>query len=156
MAMSVACIQPFLLSRALPNDLVVHEIFGRHLYKLNSPLSEKQRDSIQHFHFYFKKLLVLYYNHYDRRPNSDMYFLDILDNDLLVAINEGKPFLFQPSDYLKENPELVKLCMAPVTDRNFPDYIYSVWCYLSAEKKLQVYDFLVNRHIQETLAELAL
>lgn len=147
--MATECIQPLLLSDALPNDLIVHEIFGKHLYKLNSGLSEKQKESIQQGHFYFKKLLTMYYNTFDRHPDSEMYFLELFDNDLLLAINEGKPFIFEQSDYFKQNPELTKLCMSTVPDEKLPDLIYSVWCYLSFEKKLEVYHYMTERlHIE--------
>ena len=140
--MATACIQPLLLCHVLPHDLVVQEIFGKHLYKLNSQLSEKQKENI---HFYFKKLLLLYYNTFDRHRDSDMYFLNLFDNDLFLAINEGKYFVDEQSDYLKENPELTKLCMSTVPDEDLPDFIYSIWCFLSFEKKLEVYDFLMDR-----------
>jgi hypothetical protein len=143
--MATACIQTLLLSKALPSDLVVHEIYGKHLYKLNSPLSEKQKTSIQCGHFYFKKLLLMYYNTYDRHPAAEMYFLNCFDNDLFLAINEGKYFVDEQSDYLKENPELTKLCTSTVPDEDLPDFIYSIWCLLSFEKKLEVYDFLMER-----------
>tara|TARA_B100001250_G_scaffold223922_1_gene192002 strand:+ start:596 stop:1075 length:480 start_codon:yes stop_codon:yes gene_type:complete len=147
--MTVSCIQPLLLSNVLPHDLVVHEIFGKHLCKLNSPLSEKQKESIQQGHFYFKKLLLMYYNTFDRHPDAEMYFLEMFDNDLLLAINEGKPFIFEQSDYLKQNPELTKLCMSTVPDEKLPDFIYSIWCFLSFEKKLEVYYYMTERlHIE--------
>ena len=73
--MAVSCIQPLLLSDVLPNDLIVHEIFGKHLYKLNSVLSEKQKESIQQGHFYFRKLLTMYYNTFDQSPGfGDVLF----------------------------------------------------------------------------------
>ena len=142
--MATACIQTLLLSKALPSDLIVQEIYGKHLYKLYS-LSEKQKTSIKCGHFYFKKLLLLYYNTYDRHPEAEMYFLNCFDNDLFLAINEGKYFVDEQSDYLKENPELTKLCMSTVLDEDLPDFIYSIWCFLSFEKKLEVYDFLMDR-----------
>ena len=147
----VGCIQPLLLSKVLPHDIVVQEIFAKHLYKQTSCLTCHQKQSIQQHHFYFKKLLMLYYNTYDRRIGSDSYFLQVFENDLCLALNNGKYFAYEKSAYLMANPELVKLCMTTVDDKNLPDFIYSVWCYLFAEKKLDVYEFLTTKFFTTTI-----
>jgi hypothetical protein len=129
-------ISPLLLSNMLPNDLVVNEIFAKHLYKTIYSVSDTQRDSIEHFHFYFKKIVTKYYNTYDRNVLSEMFFLNVLDNDLFSAI--GK-------DLVEQNPLLAELCSYNVLTEDLNDFVYTVWCCLPTEDKLRVYDTLMNK-----------
>lgn len=138
-------IAPLLLSNILPNDLVVHEIFAKHLYKTIYSVSDAQRDSIEHFHFYFKKIVMKYYNTYDRHVLSEMYFLNVLDNDLLLAINDGRFYNSSQSDVFREIPVLNELCSYNVPTEHLQDFIYTVWCCLPTEVKLSVYKTLINK-----------
>jgi hypothetical protein len=145
MASASSIIAPLLLSNTLPNDLVVQEIFAKHLYKTIYSVSKTQKDSIEQFHFYFKKIVVKYYNTYDRRPNQEMYFLNVLDNDLFLAINEGQNYYSGQSDVFKTNPELAKLCFGYdyVPTEYLHHFVYAVWCCLSTDLKQQVYNKLI-------------
>ena len=141
-------IQALLLSNALPRDITIQEIFAKHLYKDCSPLNAVQKNSIVRNHFLFKKILMLYYRSsaYNRVPNNTDYFLSAMDNDMFLAINDGRYLLFHKSEYFLNNPELFKLSMLSVRDEDLPAYLYDVWCLLSNEKKQEVYHFIVNRN----------
>lgn len=140
-------VQTLLLSGVLPQDVIVQEIFGKHLYKYESPLNALQKDSIVRNHFLFKKLVIWYYNTYDRRMGSPDYFLNVLDNDLFLAINEGYYYSEVKSDFLESNPMLVETMLLGVSETDLPVYIYDVWCMLDNDKRREVYDFLVNRFV---------
>lgn len=131
----VSVITPLLLSDKLPNDLVIHEIFAKHLYKTIFSVSKIQRDSIEHFHFYFKKIIMKYYNTYDRRKEHAMYFLNVLDNDMFLAIG---------MDVVNQNPMLTKLSSYSVSTEDLNDFIYTVWSCLSTEDKCRVYKILMS------------
>ena len=138
-------IAPLLLSNTLPNDIVIREIFANHLYKAIYSVSASQKKSIECFHFYFKKIVMKYYNTYDRRPSHEMYFLNVLDNDLLLAINDGESYYSYQSDVFKTNPALADLCFnyeVPVEDLHH--YIYTVWCCLSTDLQMEVYNKLIK------------
>lgn len=138
-------IKPLLYS-VLPSDIVVNEIFARHIYKYQSPLDEDQKESIIHLHFLFRKILMKYYERYERDRQSTMFYLDMLDNDLCLAINNGESFI-NVSQYLKDNPYIYKACMIqPSDDSNeIAKYIYELWCLLDNDKKKKVYEFLIHR-----------
>ena len=140
-------IQTLLLSGVLPRDVIVQEIFGKHLYKYESPLNDLQKDSIVQNNFLFKKLVILYYNTYNRRMGSPDYFLSVLDNDMFLAINEGYYYFEFKSDFLESNPTLVETLLTGVSEYDLPEYIYDVWCTLDNDKRREVYDFLVNRFV---------
>jgi hypothetical protein len=144
--MASSLIAPLLLSKhTLPTDLVIHEIFAKHLYKTIYSVSETQKHSIEHFHFYFKKIVMKYYNTYDRNVLSDMYFLNVLDNDLFLAINDGQTYYAYQSDVFETNPALANLCFDyDVPSVDLHNYIYTVWCCLSTDLKVQVYNRLMN------------
>ena len=63
-----------------------------------------------------------------------MYYLDILDNDLCLAINEGSP-LTHLSQYLTDNPKVLEACSVCPT--------YDLWCILDNEKKTEVYEWML-------------
>jgi hypothetical protein len=85
-----------------------------------------------------------YYNMYDRRKDHEMYFLNVLDNDIFLAINDNQTYNSSQSDAFKENPELAKLCSYSVDTEDLPDFVYTLWCCLSTELKLKVYTILMN------------
>ena len=145
MAESATIIRTLLLSDALPRDIVIQEIFAKHLYKEYSPLNSCQKHSILRNHFLFKKILMLYYrsSFYSRVPNSADYFLSAMDNDLFLAINDGRYLLDHKSEYFENHPELFKLSMLSVEDEDLPAYVYDVWCMLTHEKKQEVYHFIM-------------
>ena len=87
-------------------------------------VSETQKHSIAYFHF---------------------YFLNVLDNDLFLAINDGQTYYAYQSDVFETNPALAKLCFDyDVPSVDLHNYIYTVWCCLSTDLKVQVYNRLMN------------
>jgi hypothetical protein len=133
-----------LFHSSLPVYIVVDEIFGKHLYKSYSPLNEDQKESIVCKHFLFKKILMKYYHMYEGEQVSNMKFLNMLDNDLFLAINEGNTFDIK-SKYLEEHLEIVHACMLYVPEDRLSRFVYDVWCMLDSEKKTEVYEYLINR-----------
>ena len=87
-----------------------------------------------------------YYERYERDRQSTMFYLDMLDNDLCLAINNGESFI-NVSQYLKDNLDIYKACMIqPSEDSNeIAKYIYELWCLLDNDKKKEVYEFLIHR-----------
>lgn len=133
-------IQSLLVSNALPRDIVIDEIFAKHLYKMMSSLSQAQKESIHNEDFYIKRLLRLYYNKYDHRLNSYMYFLDVFDNDFCISINSGKSLCRGINPYLKNNPDILEmLCVSLYEVESVPQHIYDIWCRLTSEVKQDVY-----------------
>lgn len=137
-------IRPLLFS-SLPIDVVVNEIFAKHVYRYQSPLSEEQKDSIINNHFLFKKILTKYYNDFEREQTMVMNYLDMLDNDLCFAINDGYPLHVYKSQYLEDHPEIFKAITVQVQDCDVAKSIYDMWCMMSNEKKTEVYEYLMNR-----------
>ena len=76
--------------------------------------------------------------------HSAMYYLDMLDNDICLAINEGHP-LTNVSQYLKDTPKVYNACLTlPSYDKDqILTYIYDLWCMLDSEKKTEVYDWII-------------
>ena len=138
-------IKTLLLSNLLPTDLIVQEIFSKHLSKNLSPLTAVQKDSITNQNFYFRKILMKYYNVYDHNPSQWDFFLNMLDNDLCIAINEGHILNQYKSEYLQKNPLVLKSLLTVVSIEDLPEYLHDTWCILSNEKKLEVYNCLMLR-----------
>jgi hypothetical protein len=136
----VDLIRPLFYS-SLPKEIVVDEIFAKHLYKYQSRLDEEQKESIHQKHFLFVRILWKYYRMYE---HSAMFYLDMLDNDLCLAINEGYP-LTTVSQYLKDNPKVYDACLTPPSyDKDqILKYIYDLWCMLDSEKKTEVHDWII-------------
>ena len=73
-----------------------------------------------------------------------MNYLDMLDNDLCLAINEGSPLTYL-SNFLIDNPKVLEACSGcPIYERDhIQTYIYDLWCMLDNEKKTEVYEWLL-------------
>lgn len=136
----VDSIRPLFYS-SLPKEIVVDEIFAKHFYKYQTPLDDDQTESIQQKHFLFMKILWKYHRMYE---HSAMYYLDMLDNDICLAINEGYP-LTNMSQYLKNNPKVYNACLVTPSyeDDRFLKDIYDLWCILDSEKKTEVYEWII-------------
>lgn len=136
-------IRPLFYS-SLPQEIIVDEIFAKHLYKYQSPLDEYQKESIQRKDFYFIKILLKYYQMFQNSSISTDY-LDMLDNDICLAINEGYP-LTTVSQYLRNNPKVYEACSIVPSyhkDQIMKD-IYNLWCMLDSEKKTEVYRWIIE------------
>ena len=144
---SVVAIQALLLSNTgLPGDLVVSEIFSKHMCLRENRLTVVQSDSIRDCHFHFKKIVSFYHSLYDRRLNSYLYFLDVLDNDMCMAINGGKSLREETCDYLIENQRVTGLLKCSVPGHELPGHLFRIWTSLTFGKKMEVYEYIKTLH----------
>ena len=125
-----------LLSSVLPQDVIIHEIYGKHLYKLKSTITTELKTSIVNMHYHFKKMLMIYYNRFDKKPNYPYYFLKVLKIDLGLAINDD--------DGEEVSREIIyAIYDEDINVNDLPDHLYHIWCSLSLEKKHKVYSYII-------------
>ena len=102
------------------------------------PLNICQKQSIENMDFYFYKLLSIYHQWYG------LDYINVFDNDMVFAINYGKPLYREVSPYLMKNRYLLQLIRTTHV-YNLTKHIHQMWCVLSYKKKHDVYIYLMDR-----------
>lgn len=136
-------LEALLLSDVIPRDIVLNDIY-KHLCK-EKTLNEKQKISIIHNHFLFKKVVLKYYRNkqLSRNPSHGQnYFLYWLENDLIGVLNDGVPLNYELTENMKkECPGVtIKWLASHVSPEDLPDKTYAIWKLMSNEKKQFMYD----------------
>jgi hypothetical protein len=75
---------------------------------------------------------------------GDGEYLEILDNDMSFAINNGKAWYEERSCYLENNDNVREMLMLKVMRSDLMDHIINMWMKLSYQKKKNVYMYLKN------------
>jgi hypothetical protein len=145
-------IQAFLLSDALPRDIVIDCIY-RHMYIHREALPPDLKKSIVNNHFLFKKMLLGYYNLcyeetplYSRDPLNDDFFLNWVENDIICIMNDDQ-FLMNglSPELVKECPEItLQYLNKKVETKELPERIYDLWCMMTSEKQIKIYQQSIN------------
>ena len=148
-----------LLSSSLPDHIIVDVIYGKHFYKLKSPLLNKQTVSIVNKHFYLKKILQSYHSIFKTFPESSpYYFLRMLQLDIAKIVfiradlkNDGYRERMHPhyaidvTDYVSIQDMDKLRSETCVYNGELHVFLYGFWCKLQPEQKQEVYDILMGR-----------
>ena len=136
-------LEALLLSDAIPNDIVLNDIYG-HLCK-KKMLNEEQKNSIIHNHFLFKKIVLKYFRNkqLSRNPSHGQdYFLYWLENDFICVLNDGMPLNHELTENMKkECPGVtIRWLASHVSPKDLPDKTYAIWKLMTPEKKQLMYE----------------
>lgn len=137
-------ILPLMQSYALPLDIVLNDIYN-HLWKIKSPLSDDLREAIQHDHFHFKKILLIYYKSdlFSHNTKDENYYLDWVLNNLINVLNDSQLLINGVSDNLiRECPGMTAkiLMQSFIYDKHtITSNIYTLWKLMTPEKKKRMY-----------------
>tara|TARA_Y100000389_G_scaffold64707_1_gene60776 strand:- start:208 stop:693 length:486 start_codon:yes stop_codon:yes gene_type:complete len=136
-------LQALLLSKSIPNDIVVNEIYN-HLWRNKKVFNQKQKEAIVHDHFHLKKIIQTYLNDTSLSENKESmdYFLCWLYNDMLSVLNDDYAYIDGLSLNLKkECPDISKEWLLSLDNiDDLPDKIYTIWKMMTTNKKNIMYE----------------
>lgn len=136
-------LQALLLSKKIPNDIVINEIYN-HLWRNKNVLSEKQKAAIVHDHFHLKKIIQTYFSDtsFSKNKESMDYFMYWLENDMLSVLNDDYAYIDGLSPNLqKECPHITKEWLLSLDNiDDLPDKIYTIWKMMTTNKKRIMYE----------------
>jgi hypothetical protein len=135
-----------LLSKILPKEIVLHEIY-KHLYKLKKPISEDLQRDIQENIFHLQQIVRHYYNNglFSKQENHPNYFLFWLENDLCYILNDERPLATGVSvNLLFECPLIsIEFLVKNIPLTQLHSRIYELWRMLTYKKKMIMYEYSI-------------
>lgn len=134
-------IQALLTCCKLPRDIVIQEIYGRHLYKMKSQLTSKLKDDIVHDRLSYERLKKSYRSNtedFSTNPDDDDYYMYWMENDIGLVLNDGIALIHGISEQLKSkhhSVDLEFLTKIPIGDEKIDEHMFEMWKMMDTNKR---------------------